>query len=311
MNDTSSETDSDLFYLVSSITISSIALLGNTIIFYILAKQEFRSQSFFRYLFIGTIFDTISALLVWPTNYPDYFLINEFKVSCNLYQYINDVSSSLSGSIIILTSLDTFLLVKYPTKFKLIKTFKFQMLILLILFMSFCALYSTDWIFMIIDSKSGCVTVSTIIAFYLNLSLGIVSIVIPFLSTFLINISIFFQLRKKQINRNNFKRAKKLFKISVGLDFLFLISSGPNFMIYLISNLSGIRYQLPIIVYRIVSLLSYSYFSLDFFVYLFANRLFKQKFYELIKFSCSLNKKNEAHDSKNKNVETLVTRSTK
>ncbi len=40
MNDTSSETDNDLFYLVSSITISSIAMLGNSIIFYILAKPE-------------------------------------------------------------------------------------------------------------------------------------------------------------------------------------------------------------------------------------------------------------------------------
>jgi hypothetical protein len=144
MNDTSSETNNDLFHLVSSITISSIALLGNSIIFYILAKPEFRSQSFFRYLFIGTIFDTIRALSIWPTYYPDYFLINEFTFRCNLYQYISDIHFSLSGWIIILTTLDTFLLVKYPTKFKFIKTFKFQMLIVLILFISFCSLYSTD-----------------------------------------------------------------------------------------------------------------------------------------------------------------------
>jgi hypothetical protein len=201
MNDTSSESDNDLFNLVSSIVTSSIALLGNSIIFYILAKPEFRSQSFFRYLFIGTILDTINVLFIWPTYYPDYFLISEYRVSCNLYQYISDICFSLSGWIIIFTSLDTFLLVKYPTKFKLIKSLKSQMLILLILFISFCALYSTDWIFMIVDSEYGCIVESPIIAFYLNLSLSIVSIVIPFLFTFLINILTFLQLRKKQINR--------------------------------------------------------------------------------------------------------------
>ncbi len=185
------------------------------------------------------------------------------------------------------------------------------MLILLILFISFCALYSTDWIFLIIDSKPGCVTVSQIIAFYLNLSLGVVAVVIPFLFTFLINILTFLQLRKKQINRNNFKRAKKLFKISLGLDFLFLFSNVPNFMIYLISNISGVRYLFPVIVYRTLNLLSYCYFSLDFFVYLFANRLFKQKFYDLMKFHCILYKNNKVHDSNIKNVETRVTRSTK
>jgi hypothetical protein len=74
MNDTSSESDNDLFNLVSSIVTSSITLLGNSIIFYILAKPEFRSQSFFRYLFIGTILDTINVLFIWPTYYPDYFL---------------------------------------------------------------------------------------------------------------------------------------------------------------------------------------------------------------------------------------------
>ncbi len=73
---------------------------------------------------------------------------------------------------------------KYPTKFKLIKTYKFQMLLSLILFFSFCALYSTDWIFITVDSNSGCVTVSTLIALNLNLSLGVIEIDIPFFYIF-------------------------------------------------------------------------------------------------------------------------------
>jgi hypothetical protein len=295
MNATSKETDNSLFYLVSSITITSIALLGNSIIFYILAKPEFRSQSFFRYLFIGTIFDTINLLLIWLSNYADFFLISKLKIICCLYQYISTIFWTLSSWLLILTSLDTFLLVKYPTKFKFIKKFKFQMLIILILFISFCALYSTYWIFTIVDSEYGCVTVSPKISFYLNLSLGIFSIVIPFLSTFLINILTFLQLRKNQMNINNSKRAKKLFKISVGLDFLFLFSFAPSFIIILIGNLSHILFP-EILYFILINIFPYCYFSLDFFVYLFANRLFKQKFFDLIKFDCNLNKKNKEDD---------------
>jgi cell shape-determining protein MreC len=117
----------------------------------------------------------------------------------------------------------------------------------LILFISFCAFYAIDWLFLIVDSEYGCIAVSSIIALYYNLSVSIVDIVIPFLFTFLINILTFLQLRKKQINRNSFKRAKKLFKISLGLDFLFLISNAPVFMIYLISNLFALNNQFPVI----------------------------------------------------------------
>ena len=89
MNSTTNDFNHELFNLISSITISAIALIGNSIIVYILAKPEFRKESFFRYLFFGTIFNTINALLIWPINNPDFFLINEILISCNLQQYIN------------------------------------------------------------------------------------------------------------------------------------------------------------------------------------------------------------------------------
>jgi hypothetical protein len=238
MNDTSRKTKIDVLYQASLITIFSIALLGNTIIFYILANPEFCGQSFFRYQFIGTIFDTINVLFIWPFNYQDYFLMSKLKVSCILINYFNGIFTSLSTWLLILSSLDTFLVVKYPTKFKYLNNFKFQMLIILILFISFCALYSFYWIYLTVDTESGCVVVSSINAFYLNLVVVIVALVIPFLLKFIITILTFLWLRKNQINGNNFKRAKKLFKISVGLDFLFLISNLPVCIFFLVNNLS-------------------------------------------------------------------------
>ena len=158
MNSTTDDFNLDLFHQVSSITISLVAIIGNSLIFYILAKPEFRSQSFFRYLFFGTIFNTINALLIWPINYPDFFLINEILISCNIQQYINDVSTTFSGWIIVLTSVDTFLSVKYPTKFQLVKSFKAQIIIILslsVLFFSVYAFNKYSHIFAIIKEKSN------------------------------------------------------------------------------------------------------------------------------------------------------------
>ena len=84
MNTTSNDI-SDLFNLVSSISVSIIAIIGNSIVLFILTKEEFFKETFYRYLLIGTIFNTISALLIWPNNYPDLFLINEILISCQLY----------------------------------------------------------------------------------------------------------------------------------------------------------------------------------------------------------------------------------
>ena len=44
MNTTLSETDDDLYNLVSSISVTAIAFIGNSIVFYILAQKEFRKE---------------------------------------------------------------------------------------------------------------------------------------------------------------------------------------------------------------------------------------------------------------------------
>jgi len=216
------------------------------------------------------------------------------------------VSTTFSGWIIVLTSVDTFLSVKYPTKFQFVKSFKAQIIIILSLSVLFCSLYSTDWIYMVINPEFGCLVVKAKTAktskkaktFYLNIILGCLSIIFPFLFMLLTNILIFLQLLKKsQINRNNFKRAKNLFRVSVGLNFLFLISTMPALIVFLISNLSNVVFSSSPVFFLFLNLLSYIYYSLDFFVYLIANRLFRKKFYDLIKLCYILNKKCKNDDS--------------
>ena len=284
MNTTSNDI-SDLFNLVSSISVSIIAIIGNSIVLFILTKQEFFKETFYRYLLIGTIFNTISALLIWPNNYPDLFLINEILISCQLYQYINDVSTTFSAWIIALCSVDTFLSVKYPTKFKFVKSFKAQIIIILSLSVLFCSLYSTDWIYLVINPEFGCLVVKAKTAFYLNIILGCSSIIFPFLLMLITNILTYLQLLKKsQINRNNVKRANNLFRISVGFNLLFLISSIPGFIVYLVANLANdVFISTSPFFFQFFNLLSYCFYSIDFFVYLIANRRFRESFFVMIK----------------------------
>ena len=162
------------------------------------------------------------------------------------------MSTTFSGWIIVLTSVDTFLSVKYPTKFQLVKSFKAQIIIILSLSVLFCSLYSTDWIYMVMNQKLGCLVNHANTAFYLNIILGCLSIIFPFLFMLLTNILIFLQLLKKsQINRNNFKRAKNLFRVSVGLNLLFLITTMLAMIVFLISNLSNVVFLLYFFYYYI------------------------------------------------------------
>ena len=282
MNSTTNDFNYELFNLISSITISAIALIGNSIIVYILAKPEFRKESFFRYLFIRTIVDTINAMLIWPSIYPDFFLIHNILIICQFNHYVNDVFNTLSSWIIVISSIDIYLTVKYPTKFHYRKKFKYQMIIFLILFITICSLYSTDFIYTITDPKNNCKAVSFQISFYLNLYSMILFAVLPFIIMAITNILTYLQLRERKINRNQPKKAKKLFKTSLGLNLFFFISNIPVFTVYVIGNISNTNFS--DFFYNIFNLISFAYFSFDFFIYIIANRLFREYFYNIIKF---------------------------
>ena len=281
MNSTQNIINSDLFNLVSSITVSAVALIGNSIVFYILTKKEFLKESVFRCLFIGTIFNTINALHIWPSNYPDFFLKNKSLFSCILINYVSAVFDTFSAWMIVLTSTDIYLTVKYPTKFLFRKKINYQMIIISILFILFCSLYSPYFIYTTIDPNYGCIAVSFEIAFYINLYFLILFTVLPFIIMAITNSLTYLHLQKRQINQNNSKKAKRLFKTSLGLNLFFLISNIPVSTVFIIGNISNINFSN--VIYNIFKLITYAYFSLDFFIYYIANRLFRVYFFYLIK----------------------------
>ena len=146
MNDTmgNDNIQSGTFYLISSIAITTIAIIGNSTVFLILVKTQFRKELLFRYLIISTVFDTLNALLIWPNTYRDVFLINEQNLNCIVFYFTSDSITSFTSGMNVLTSVDTLMLVKYPTNFQFRKIYKYQMLILFLIIVGSCLINFVD-----------------------------------------------------------------------------------------------------------------------------------------------------------------------
>jgi hypothetical protein len=199
MNETSSENFEDgIFNLVSSILITIFALIGNSTVIIILTKPKFRKEPIFRYLIIGTIFDTLYAILIWPSTYPDFFLINKFEIICKIFYYINDTTGTFCSWINVLVTIDTLIIVKFSSRFKLRENPKCQIMILLIIFLISCLINLTDIFYLSLKREVICAGSSYESSFILNLTFSILSVFIPFSVVILTSCISFLHLKKAQ-----------------------------------------------------------------------------------------------------------------
>ena len=153
----------------ASISVTIIALIGNSIVFYVLSKPAFKNKSIFRYLLVATIVDTVNAIQIWPSNFPDFFLINTLDIACKLWFYLGNVFGTYTSWLNIVISLDTLFAVKFPRKFSIRKTYKFQLFVLLVLFVILCLLYTPFLIYQeTLSDVSGCTTETYELSYIFN-----------------------------------------------------------------------------------------------------------------------------------------------
>ena len=212
--------DIDAFNMASSLTITIASLIGNSIVFYILTRPEFLKQTLFRYMLIATISDAINSITIWPTNYPYDFLVFKVLISCKLFNFLVNISNSISPFMNVIGSIDTFLLVKYPTKFKFRKKFKFQIFVTFILLFFLSIVNIPNYYYAVLISDE-CVYETEVIEFYVTVMVTFVEVILPFTLVVIFSILTYFNLveRKKLAHHDNFSKEKRFLKVVNGMKF--------------------------------------------------------------------------------------------
>ena len=272
-------------YFVSAITFTIASFLGNSIILYVLSKHEFRKQSTFRYLFIGTVFNTINANYLWAIIFFTYNFYDE--IHCRLFNYIIRVTHFCSSWINVTNSIDTFCTVKYYSRFLFRKKFYFQIILILLIFILSCFFAVPFYFF---DFKQfticGPAFMSGIIDTCLDFYYTALFVIIPFIISITINYLTFTELvrQKKRVKQKDFKNAKNLFRLSLGLNLCFLISQMPAFIMTTITTFYAFMGDSLFIGNNLILfslLISYIFYSMDIIVYFIVNKFFRKYCFSL------------------------------
>ena len=220
------------FYLnlSSSSVFTIIAFVGNNLVLFILTRENFIENSFFRYMIVATLFDTFHVLTIWPSNFPDFFLVNSIDISCKLYAFLAIVSGLGSPWMNLLSSIDRYLSVKYPTKFKFRNEFKYQALAIFSICLAICSVNVPFFLFVNVgENGTGCVADTLDAGFYMNCLNLLMSTIIPcffmLLSTGMIGYELIVLRRKTFGNLRHFHKEKRLVLTLFILNFFYMATS--------------------------------------------------------------------------------------
>jgi hypothetical protein len=158
------------FYLIVSIILTLVGLIGNSITFYISSRPKMRNIPLFRYLMASMVNDFFVLLTMWTWTFPNVFY--SVSINCKVFNFFGILFNNCTGYIIVLSLIDQFLSVKYPLKFHFRKKLKYQLLALIIIFMVLAILdvpYIADYNIYFYDNESTCKTVNAHVNFYISI----------------------------------------------------------------------------------------------------------------------------------------------
>jgi hypothetical protein len=278
---------------IFSITLTVIAIFGNTISIYIFTRSKFLKESIFRYFLVSEIICSISLIFLWmiklqqiPT---DLFckLIIWFLYSA--YDYIPWIS--------VLNSVDLLLTSKYPFNFKSIKKFKCQAIMLSTILVVVIVINIPRYLFDIKTENNLCDIQSKSIGFTIYLVDLIISTIIPFSITFLCSFTIikFLSTQNAALTVYNIRKQNKqkdLTRSVLGMYLWFFFTHSPFSIINLLYFIFDFKFT-DENVWGILGIISYflvcTRTCCNFFGYLCFNRLFRDYFLSIFK-TCKKNR---------------------
>ena len=272
------------------IVLSAIGIIGNSLVFYILARQRFLKESIFRYFMTSEIVASAILITMWAYSMLVQSNIEVSRIFCKPLTWLLYSFYHFYPWVNVLNSVDRFLTLKYSTKFKITQKLKYQVLALFTIFLIILLLNipiylnvnktNNDTICDFFDKQTG---------FYFYLFNLIISCIIPFtlmiFSTCLVLNYFIRQKVKLKQNIKNYKREKDFIKSVLTLDLWFLICYSPfcimSFLNYSL-DFNYIDADIWNFVFDLSVILAMAEISCNFFIYLLSNKLFRSYFISMI-----------------------------
>jgi len=195
----------------------------------------------------------------------------------------------------VLNSVDRLINLKYPTSFKCLKKFKYQVLMLTIIFIIMILIETPRFILVrySFDDAFPCQINNTEIGFYMNLNHFFISNFIPFCIMLVSSSSIihYFRTKRSRLMQNlqNYKKEKDFIKNIIFMDVWIIMLYTPlsimRFIIYLF-GVNSIDPNIWRLIFDVAVLLTIMETSCNFFIYYFCNKRFKKYFLSMFQCQC-------------------------
>ena len=238
----------------------------------------------FRYLIVATLVDTINLSTMWPALYINELNIMSVELSCKFFYYALYVFYQFSPWLLVLSTLERYLSVKFQNRFKFRNEFKYQLLVMLIIFLVIVFIDFPSFYFYGLYNNSTFCQVDYTIGIYLDVFNSIIASLVPFVAMILINGLIMHQLvkqkKKLQRNRKEFKKEIQYFRTVFAVSLYFLLCNLPFCILTIIYNALSIKYSETFIFY-FLNALTFFYCSFNFFIFMLSNKLFRSNFFSM------------------------------
>ena len=295
----------NIFIFVSRGSVNFLGIIGNLISFIVFCRPVFRKNSISVYCCALAVFDCFvlnQLIMDIYLLFFDYFPPNYSEITCKIYYYISTAFSNIPAWILVSFSIDKMLSMKTSKRFEFIKKRSFQIGIItvfaivnvllfseILVLLKRVPLYPNNSIDLICDLNKMPL-VSIFGALYL-----LIGSIIPFIIMSFSSVSIFKLLkesRKKTIGNGNnplaYNRKNRDFKFAISsltFNCLFITLKMPIAIYYILSSL-GVNFSLSF--FNIASLLYFINSSINFFVHIVSNSLFRKELCIILRITVSI-----------------------
>ena len=262
-----------------SIAVTVTSLIGNTIVLYVLSRPKFWKMMMYKYMFMATFFDTLNALTIWINNYPNFFLMNELTLSCQLCVTISNITGAYSSWINVIASVSNFIMVTFPAKYEKLNKKIVQLIICLVLFVILCLMNIPNFIYYSALPGYGCVIIKNWLI--LTVFQCIYIIMLPGFLMIIFTCLIYYGLKKSSAMRSKLKKHKKLLNVLFTINIYFLLTNTPQIVLIFILLYTNIQFSYYFL--NLATLLGFLYCCLNILVFSFSSSRFRQSTVSLFK----------------------------